>query len=123
LDQKERQKRASHLFRSSKTGKDDWPFFPPKLVAFHRWENGGPRDDVVVGLNFANRSYPSYAIGFPRGDVWRGRFNSDWNGYSADFGNTAGYDTTAGLPGSDGLPGQGNFGIGPYTALVLSQDG
>lgn len=93
-----------------------------KLIAFHRWENGGPRDDVVVVLNFANRSYPSYTIGFPRDGLWKVRFNSDWNGYSSDFTNMAGYDTVANQPGTHGLPFQGNVGIGPYSALILSQD-
>jgi 1,4-alpha-glucan branching enzyme len=93
-----------------------------KLIAFHRWDNGGPRDDVVVVLNFANRAYRSYTVGFPRAGLWRVRFNSDWNGYSADFGNTPGYDTTASGPGTDGLPFHGNLGIGPYSALILSQD-
>jgi 1,4-alpha-glucan branching enzyme len=27
-----------------------------KVIAFHRWDRGGPRDDVVVVMNFANRS-------------------------------------------------------------------
>jgi 1,4-alpha-glucan branching enzyme len=93
-----------------------------KLIAFHRWENGGSRDDVVIVMNFANRSYASYAIGFPRPGPWKVRFNSDWNGYSSDFANTLGYDTTANGPGMDGLSYQGNVGIGPYTALILSQD-
>ena len=97
---------------------NDWD----KLVAFHRWDNGGPRDDVVVVLNFANRSYPSYALGLPRGGLWKVRFNSDWAGYSADFGNTPGYDTNADPPGADGLPCRGNVGVGPYSALILSQD-
>jgi 1,4-alpha-glucan branching enzyme len=93
-----------------------------KLIAFHRWDNGGPRDDVVVVLNFANRGYPSYTIGFPRGGLWKVRFNSDWNGYAPDFGNAPGYDTTADGPGVHGLPCQGNVGIGPYSVLILSQD-
>ena len=38
-----------------------------KVLACHRWENGGAGDDVVVVLNFANRSYNSYRIGFPPG--------------------------------------------------------
>ena len=37
-----------------------------KLIAFHRWQNGGPGDDVVVVANFANHSYSSYSLGFPR---------------------------------------------------------
>jgi len=93
-----------------------------KLIAFHRWDNGGPRDDVVVVLNFANRSYASYTIGFPRGGLWKVRFNGDWNGYSADYGNFFAYDAAAEGPGADGLPCRGNVGVGPYTALILSQD-
>jgi len=31
-----------------------------KMIAFHRWENGGPGDDVVIVANFGNRSYDSY---------------------------------------------------------------
>ena len=30
-----------------------------KVIAFHRWDQGGPGDDVVVVLNFGNRAYPS----------------------------------------------------------------
>ena len=66
-----------------------------KVIAFHRWDRGGPGDDVVVVLNLANRAYDSYTIGFPRGGAWRVRFNSDWSGYSPDFGNRLGYDTVA----------------------------
>jgi len=47
--------------------------------------------------------------------------NSDWNGYSPDFGNHLSYDTTATQPGTDGMPYSGNVGIGPYTAIILSQ--
>jgi 1,4-alpha-glucan branching enzyme len=93
-----------------------------KVIAFHRWDGGGPRDDVVTVLNFGNRGYASYTLGLPRGGLWKVRFNSDWAGYSPDFGSAPGYDTTAAGPGRDGLPCQGNVGIGPYTALILSQD-
>jgi 1,4-alpha-glucan branching enzyme len=76
----------------------------------------------VVVLNFADRTYPGYTLGFPRGGMWRVRFNSDWNGYSGDFGNAPGYDTAAAGPGLHGLPTRGNVGFGPYSALILSQD-
>ncbi|HEX3231429.1 MAG TPA: alpha amylase C-terminal domain-containing protein, partial [Pyrinomonadaceae bacterium] len=94
-----------------------------KLIAFHRWENGGPGDDVVIVANFANRSYDSYALGFPRAGGWRVRFNSDWQGYSSDFGNQLGYDTFAGAGSRDGMPFEANVGLGPYSVLILSQDG
>jgi 1,4-alpha-glucan branching enzyme len=93
-----------------------------KLIAYHRWENGGPGDDVIVVANFANRSYDSYALGFPRAGQWRVRFNSDWQGYSPDFGNQPGYDTVAGPVPKDAMPFQANVGLGPYAVLVLSQD-
>ena len=93
-----------------------------KLIAFHRWEYGGPGDDVIVVANFANRSYDSYTLGMPRAGQWRVRFNSDWQGYSPDFGNHMGYDTVAGIGPKDNMPFQANVGIGPYSVLILSQD-
>ncbi len=92
-----------------------------KVIAFHRWDQGGPGDDVVVVVNMSNQSFDSYSIGFPRDGTWEVRFNSDWSGYSSDFGNHPSYDTTAGQSGQDGMPSSGNVGIGPYTAIVLSQ--
>jgi 1,4-alpha-glucan branching enzyme len=92
-----------------------------KVVGFHRWENGGPGDDVVVVANFGNRTYESYSIGFPRQGYWYVRFNSDWNGYSPDFGNHHSYNTTAGWGGRDGMDYFGNVGIGPYSMIILSQ--
>lgn len=93
-----------------------------KVIAFHRWENGGPGDDVVIIANFADRSYDSYTLGMPHEGHWCVRFNSDWQGYSADFGNHLGYDTMAGGDPMDNMPFQANVGIGPYSVLVLSQD-
>ncbi|WP_204901779.1 alpha-amylase family glycosyl hydrolase [Prosthecochloris marina] len=93
-----------------------------KLLAYHRWENGGAGDDVVVVVNMSNRSYPVYTIGFPRSGKWRVRFNSDWSGYSSDYSSHPGYDTEA-YPGmKDGLRFHGAIGIGAYSALILSQD-
>ena len=94
-----------------------------KRVACHRWDRGGPRDDVVVVLNFANRSYPAYRIGLPRGGLWRVRFNGDWRGYSTVFTDQPSYDLWAMLGGNnDAMPFGGDVSIGPYTALILSQD-
>jgi 1,4-alpha-glucan branching enzyme len=93
-----------------------------KLIAFHRWDAGGPRDSVVVVANMANRSYDSYAIGLPRAGLWKVRFNSDWAGYDAEFGDHFSYDTVAEAGEIDGMPYHGNIGIGPYTAIILSQD-
>ncbi len=91
-----------------------------KVIAFHRWANGGPGDDVIVIANISTHPYQSYNIGFPRKGTWYLRFNSDWKGYWDDFTNV-GYDATA-VPGvNHGMPFNGNVGIGPYSLIVLSQ--
>ena len=93
-----------------------------KVVAFHRWDQGGSGDDVIVILNFRDQAWNDYRIGLPRGGVWKVRFNSDWNGYSQDFGNFYSPDVTANGGGADGLDFSGTFSIAPYSVLILSQD-
>jgi len=92
-----------------------------KVLGFHRWQNGGAGDDVVVLTNFSNVAYPNYRVGLPRGGLWRVRFNSDSTAYSADYGNYATTDVTADNSGYDGLPFSGNFRFGPYTSVIFSQ--
>ena len=92
-----------------------------KLIAYHRWDQGGKGDDVVVVVNFADRTYDNYTIGMPRGGEWFTRFNSDWNGYSAFFDSHPSNNIDA-YPGPrDGLGFHANVSIGKYTALILSQ--
>ena len=93
-----------------------------KVLAFRRWNEGGPGDETVVVVNLRNTSYDAYRIGLPAEGRWRVRFNSDWEGYSDVFGDFAAYDVEASLEGQDGLPASGEVGLGPYTALILSQD-
>ena len=93
-----------------------------KVLAFRRWADGGPGDETVVVVNLRNTSYGAYRIGLPAAGRWRVRFNSDWQGYSEAFGNFEAYDAEASEDGQDGLPASGEVGLGPYTALVLSQD-
>jgi 1,4-alpha-glucan branching enzyme len=93
-----------------------------KVIAFHRWDQGGSGDDVVIVLNFAGEGYSDYVVGFPRSGSWRMRFNSDWNGYSSDFRNWSSFDTEVYDTPYDGMPCTGNINIGPYSAIILSQD-
>jgi 1,4-alpha-glucan branching enzyme len=92
-----------------------------KVIAFHRWWNGGPGDDVVVVANFAYQGFTNYNIGMPRAGRWRVRFNSDWNGYDLGFGNWNSYDANAVSGAKDGLPYNANVGVGPYSIIILSQ--
>jgi 1,4-alpha-glucan branching enzyme len=94
-----------------------------KVIAYHRWADGGPGDDVVVLVNFANRAYDQYNIGLPRGGNWKVRLNSDWNGYSALFGNHSAFDVSARPENAaDGMSYGGSIGLGNYTCVILSQD-
>jgi 1,4-alpha-glucan branching enzyme len=93
-----------------------------KVIAYHRWNQGGPGDDVVVVLNFSQQGYQNLRVGFPHAGLWRVRFNSDSNGYDAFFGNWFSYDTATDAGGWDNLPFAANVGIGPYSAVIFSQD-
>lgn len=93
-----------------------------KLVAFHRWEAGGPGDDVVVVANFSHEAREVYRIGFPRPGLWRLRLNSDWAGYSDDFADFPSHDVEAVEQDCDGMKWSAEVSVGGYTALVFSQD-
>jgi 1,4-alpha-glucan branching enzyme len=92
-----------------------------KTLAYHRWENGGAGDDVVVVANFSNVPQKSLNIGFPRGGQWHVRFNSGANVYDPAFKDGDSFDTTANAGGKDGLPFNANVGVGAYSLVILSQ--
>lgn len=92
-----------------------------KVIAYHRWDQGGPGDDVIVVANFSSTWFEEYRVAFPRAGTWHVRFNSDYRGYSPDFGGTATFDVNANGGGRDGLPVSGTLGVGPYSVVILSQ--
>jgi 1,4-alpha-glucan branching enzyme len=96
-----------------------------KVIGFHRWDQGGARDDVVVIASFTHREIENnYRIGFPRGGRWIIRFNSDWKGYSPDFheiGNPGGVIETE-RTDCDGFPFSATVNLPSYGLLILSQD-
>ncbi len=86
-----------------------------KVLVYHRWDQGGPGDDVVVALNFSNQQYTNFNVKFPLPGTWKVRCNSDWQGYSPDFGSTPTPDVTV-------EKDSGAVNLGPYSVLILSQD-
>ncbi len=103
------------------------------VVAYHRWHQAGPCDDVVVVVNLSHNAHLDYRLGFPSTGIWRVRLNSDWKGYSPAFANTNCDDivatpirndlnTSDASLRRDGFPAEGTIQIGPYSALILSQD-
>lgn len=87
-----------------------------KIVAFHRWTEGGPLDDTVILLNFTHEPWEGH-LKFPHPGMWRVRFNSDWSGYSDAFANHEAVDVEA--VGDE--PGA-IVSVGSYSAVIYSQD-
>ena len=93
-----------------------------KIVAYHRWESGGPRDSVVTVANFSAHSHEDYSIGLPAEGPWIVRFSSDRKCYDQEFGDLGNASVHAEATGKDGLPAQGNVSVAAYSALILSQE-
>lgn len=89
-----------------------------KLVAFHRWDAGGPNDSTVVVLNFSSQPADFVSIQVPAGGTWHVRFNSDWDGYDDEFSNFPSFDTHA-EETKEGFVA--TVGVAPYSVLILSQ--
>ena len=93
-----------------------------KVLAWHRWHQGGPRDSTVVILNLTNREHDFYELTLPAEGEWIVRFNADWTGYSADFGD-ADLICVEGRSGEIGHPAVvGGLKLPPYGLVVMSQD-
>ena len=94
---------------------------PQDLLAFHRWDKGGPGDDVIVLVNLSAEAKDGYTVGFPREGRWQLRLNSAWRGYSTAFSDHPSSDTEA-FPGwYDGLPYHALVSIAPYSILIYCQ--
>ena len=86
-----------------------------KVLAYHRWDQGGPKDDVVIIFNFTNKKLSDYRVTFPRTGTWQVRFNSSWKGYSQDFKEVNVSEVQVDSH-------TGSLTLPPYSVLILSQD-
>jgi 1,4-alpha-glucan branching enzyme len=96
---------------------------PGRVLGYHRWESGGPRDDVIVIASFSAEEQGEYRLGVPRAGRWRVRFNSDWGGYDPEFETVPAFDTDSTPDPRDGMSQSIAVGLGPYSVVILSQDG
>ena len=99
------------------------------MIAYHRWHQGGPGDDVVVVVNLSHVAHTNYNLAFPAIGQWRLRLNSDWKGYSRGFANQTSTDIIATSTNAEqnntapkAMPATGVIQIGAYTILIYSQD-
>ena len=93
-----------------------------KVIVHHRWWQGGAGDDVIVALNLSTRVIAGYRVGLPWCGTWRLRCNSDAPLFGHDFGVAHTTDLNAAPVPWDNQRFSAELTIGPYTALVYSQD-
>ncbi|MCA9958550.1 MAG: alpha amylase C-terminal domain-containing protein, partial [Anaerolineales bacterium] len=91
-----------------------------KLLAFHRWAEGGAGDSVVVILNFSNTMLQDYQINFPAAGEWKLRFDSHYGGYDASFEGQVSGDVTA-VASDEDSGYQAQIAVAPYSAIIYSQ--
>lgn len=94
-----------------------------KVIAYHRWDQGGAGDDVVILANFSINTYTNYQVGLPRGGTWYTVFNSDSTLYASDYTNFGYTQVDANGPAMHGLGQSAGINIGAYSAVFLSQRG
>ncbi len=93
-----------------------------KLLAMHRWMDGGPHDDTVVVANFADRTVDDLRLGFPAPGRWNVRFNSDASTYAHEFGSHDALDLDADGPPLDGCQQSGLVALAPYSVVIFSRE-
>jgi hypothetical protein len=101
-----------------------------KTLAYHRFDAGGPRDDVVVIANFGSTPLSGFQLGLPRPGRWEVRLNGDEPAYgvvcdpgcSSDYTDVGPRSVIASGPPTHGMLQSGRLDVGPYSALILSQN-
>ena len=91
-----------------------------KTLAYLR---GRGDDAVLVILNFRGAPAEALRIGLPDGGGWRLVVNTDWEGYSRDFGGEGARDLVPEEGEHDGRPFHAETSIGGFTALVFVRQG
>ncbi len=99
------------------------------ILIVHRWERGGPGDDVVIVMNFSNCSFKKegYWVNFPRGGIWKVRICSEGRKYSFEEkpkGTKVQEFIASQLDENrqDGYIFGGKLFLKKYSMMILSQD-
>jgi 1,4-alpha-glucan branching enzyme len=92
------------------------------VIAWRRWRDGGPGDDVIVVGNFSATPHAAHPVGVPEPGLWQVRFNSDSSFYGADNRNFLAPDAPAVAEPLDGMPYRITVGVDAWSGLILSQE-
>jgi len=93
-----------------------------KVIAFHRWYDGGPGDSTIVVMNMTNSTVTDYTLGFPAAGLWSLRFDSHAKPYSADYEGQVSTDVVAEPTPYGSQPASAKISLGPYAGLIFSQN-
>jgi 1,4-alpha-glucan branching enzyme len=93
-----------------------------KLIAYRRWERGGPLDDVLVVANFSHESRMDYPLGMPVKGSWKLRLNTDAKVYCDDFWDVGSGDLLVQKTPYRRLPFHVVLSIGPYSMQIYSHE-
>lgn len=93
------------------------------VLAWLRWTDAdtAPGDVTLVVANLSANAYDDYRFGLPVDGTWHVRFNADWQGYDAEFGDFESTSFEAQPEPADDLPFSGSLGIGAYSLVILSK--
>jgi 1,4-alpha-glucan branching enzyme len=83
-----------------------------KVLAYHRWLNGGAGDDVVVLINLADTLHEQYELVMPHDGAWKVRFSA----------RPAHKQLTAEPDDVQVVDGRTTICLPPSSVLILSQD-
>lgn len=92
------------------------------VLAFQRWFDHGPGDDVVVVVNLSATTREGYRIGLPSEGRWHVRLNTDASVYGEAGGNAGPAEVIGEGEAADGLPASAGLTMPAYGVLILSQD-
>lgn len=90
-----------------------------KVLAYHRWEAGGPNDSVMVVANFRNAPIVDYPMGFPLPGAWTLVFDSHAAVYDSSFTGQVSGDVTAVEGQFDAQPAAARVSVAPYSVIVF----
>jgi len=86
------------------------------MIAFHRWYEHGPNDDVVVVANFSAVAKLGYTVPFPGAGKYKLLLNSDAKIYSEQFTETPSRDLEVGEDCA-----HTSVSVGPYSVLIYAR--
>ncbi|MBG6081781.1 alpha-amylase family glycosyl hydrolase [Rubrivivax gelatinosus] len=90
------------------------------VLAFQRWQDHGPGDDVVVVVNLGHEARSDYRIGMPTGGRWTLLLNSDAPVYGPDFDGHEAQSVVAEDEPYDGFGASAVVNVGAYSVLIYA---